>query len=197
MFDIVISRVRSTHVLAAPAFRIVARSERVGVRIKYPYRKSGLRNCIATNRVATAAAAALYSRAPGERAVSLSSMSDANILVYSARAISPARRRESRRRMQFSLLREQLSHVASVDARIFCPPDISVRWFDEKEIESGTSQAEANLIGSIVMMLLINVIWQSQRETLHPTQWDIAVSSWEDDRFLRISFSKWRLNRKK
>lgn len=118
---------RSTHVVAAPAFRIVARSERVGVRIKYPYRKSGLRNCIATNRVATAAAAALYSRAPGERAVSLSSMSDANILVYSARAISPARRRESRRRMQFSLLRQQLSHVASVDARIFCPPDISVR----------------------------------------------------------------------
>lgn len=119
---------RSTHVVAAPAFRIVARSERVGVRIKYPYRKSGLRNCIATNRVATAAAAAaLYSRAPGERAVSLSSMSDANILVYSARAISPSRRRESRRRMQFSLLRQQLSHVASVDARIFCPPDISVR----------------------------------------------------------------------
>lgn len=99
LFDIVISLVRSTHVLAAPAFRIVARSERVGVGIKYPYRKSGLRNCIATNRVATAAAAALYSRAPGERAVSLSSMSDANILVYSARAISPARRRESRRRM--------------------------------------------------------------------------------------------------
>lgn len=189
---------RSTHVVAAPAFRIVARSERVGVRIKYPYRKSGLRNCIATNRVATAAAAAaLYSRAPGERAVSLSSMSDANILVYSARAISPSRRRESRRRMQFSLLRQQLSHVASVDARIFCPPDISVRWFDEKEMESGTSQAEANLIGSIVMTLLINVIWQSQRETLHPTQRDIAARSCENDRFLRISFSKWRSKQKK
>lgn len=45
----------STHLWSSSRFPYCCRSERVGGRIKYPYRKSGLRNCIATNRVATAA----------------------------------------------------------------------------------------------------------------------------------------------
>lgn len=82
----------STHLSPSGRFPYCCRSERVGGRIKYPYRKSGLRNCIATNRVATAAGN-FISRGErkhtprGERAVSLSSMSATlTFLSHSGRA---------------------------------------------------------------------------------------------------------------